>query len=166
MPTLPDPLSRLLPVARAHVRDILEHAILHAPGQPALVVSDANSGLARILTEAYRECLPDAVQLCFDSVPAAQILEAFRALKPGALVVLIQSTSFRLGEFRIRVELFKQGLKVIEHPHLARMPEPEYAAYVDALAYDPAYYRVLGAELKRRIDCAPGAVVRSGGESL
>ena len=166
MPPLPEPLSSLLPAATANVRDILTHAIEHAPGRPALVVSDGNSGLARILSEAYRQCLPDAVQLCFDSVPAAEILKAFAALEPGALVVLIQSTNFRLGEFRIRVELFKQGLKVIEHPHLARMPEPEYAAYIDALAYDPAYYRVLGAELKRRIDSAPGAVVHSGGESL
>ena len=166
MPPLPEPLSSLLPAARAHVRDILTHAIQHAPNRSALVVSDGNSGLARILTEAYRQCLPDALQLCFDSVPAAEILKAFGALEPGALVVLIQSTNFRLGEFRIRVELFKQGLKVIEHPHLARMREPEYAAYVDALAYDPAYYRVLGAELKRRIDSAPGAVVHSGGESL
>ncbi|MEO7037202.1 MAG: hypothetical protein ABI548_24830 [Polyangiaceae bacterium] len=166
MPLLPEPLSNLLPAARANVHDILTLAIEHAPGRPAVVVSDANSGLARILSEAYRACLPDAVHLDFDSVPAAQILEAFGALEAGALVVLIQSTSFRLGEFRIRVELFKQGLKVIEHPHLSRMPEPEYAAYVDALAYDPAYYRGVGAELKRRIDSAPGAVVHSGGESL
>ncbi|MEO8899946.1 MAG: hypothetical protein ABI488_00165 [Polyangiaceae bacterium] len=166
MPLLTEPLSSLLAAARANVHDILTHAIEHAAGRPALVVSDAHSGLARILSEAYRVCLPDAVHLDFDSVPAAQILEAFSALEAGALVVLIQSTSFRLGEFRIRVELFKQGLKVIEHPHLSRMPEPEYAAYVDALAYDPAYYRGVGAELKRRIDSAPGAVVHSGGESL
>jgi aminopeptidase len=166
MSPLPELLSNLLPTARANVRDILAHAVEHGKGQPALVVSDGNSGLARILSEAYAQCLPSAVHLDFDSVPAAQILEAFSALEAGALVVLIQSTNFRLGEFRIRVELFKQGLKVIEHPHLARMPEPEYAAYVDALAYDPAYYRGVGAELKRRLDSAPGAVVHSGGESL
>ena len=166
MAQLPEPLLSLLPAAKAHVGDILTHAMQHGPGRRALVVSDGSSGLARILAEAYRQCLPDAVHLSFESVPAAEILAAFSALEAGALVVLIQSTNFRLGEFRIRVELFKQGLKVIEHPHLARMPEPEYAAYIDALAYDPAYYRGVGAELKRRIDSAPGAVVHSGGESL
>lgn len=159
-------LSNLLPVARVHVHDLLTLAIEHAPTRPALVVSDGNCELAEILTEAYRHCLPDAVQLCFDSVSAESILEAFAALPPGALVVLIQSTSFRLAEFRIRVELFKRGLKVIEHPHLGRMLAAEYPAYIDALAYDPAYYRVLGAELKRRIDSASGAVVESGGERL
>jgi len=166
MPPLAESPSNLHRPACAHVRDILIHAVQHTPERPALIVSDGNSDLARILTEAYRHCLPDAVQLCFDSVPAAQILEAFAALPSGALVVLIQSTSFRLGEFRIRVELFKRGLKVIEHPHLARMQAAEYAAYIDALAYDPAYYRVLGAELKRRIDGASGAIVQSAGERL
>jgi len=166
MPPLSDSHAHLLSAARVHVRDILTHAIQHTPEQPALVVSDGNCDLARILTEAYAHCLPNAAQLCFDSLAASQILEAIAALPPGALVVLIQSTSFRLGEFRIRVELFKRGLKVIEHPHLARMLAAEYPTYIDALAYDPAYYRVIGAELKRRIDSASGAIVRGGGEQL
>jgi aminopeptidase len=54
---------------------------------------------------------------------------------------------------------------VIEHPHLARM-DGEVATYVDALAYDPVYYRGVGAELKRRIDGAGSAVVDSAGELL
>jgi aminopeptidase len=166
MPPLPESHSNLLSTACVHVRDILTHAIEHSTAQPALIVSDDNCELSGILTEAYRHCLPGAAHLGFDSVPAAQILEAFAALPPGALVVLIQSTSFRLAEFRIRVELFKRGLKVIEHPHLRRMLADEYATYIDALAYDPSYYRVLGAELKRRIDSASGAVVESCGERL
>jgi aminopeptidase len=166
MPPLSESFANLLPITRDHVRDILSHAIEHTSEHPALIVSDGNSELACLLTEAYRQCLPDAVHLGFDSVPAAQILEAFAALPSGALVVLIQSTSFRLAEFRIRVELFKRGLKVIEHPHLRRMLAAEYPVYIDALAYDPSYYRVVGAELKRRIDSASGAVVESGGERL
>ena len=166
MPPSSEFLSNLQRAARVHVHDILTHAIEHSPTRPALIVSDGNSELAVILTEAYRHCLPDAQELGFDSVSAASILEAFAALPPGALVVLIQSTSFRLAEFRIRVELFKRGLKVIEHPHLARMLATEYPAYIDALAYDPAYYRGIGAELKRRIDSASGAILESGGERL
>jgi hypothetical protein len=118
-----------------------------------------------VLAAAYRACLPDALHLSFDELAPEQILRAFEELAGGDLVVLIQSTSFRLGAFRIRVELFKRGLKVIEHPHLARM-EAEAAIYVDALAYEPAYYRGVGAELKRRIDSASSAVVDSGGELL
>ncbi len=79
---------------------------------------------------------------------------AIDALAPDALVVLVQSTRFELGEFRFRLELFRRGLRVIEHPHLARIREAEHAIFVDALAYDPDWYRGLGAALKARIDAA------------
>jgi aminopeptidase len=152
--------------AERHVRDILRHALEHEPGRRAVVVADAQCGLAQLLAGAYRACLPDAVHLRFHEVEQERILRAFAQLTAGDLVVLIQSTSFRLDAFRIRVELFKRGLKVIEHPHLARMEPGEYATYVEALAYDPAYYRRVGGELKRRIDAASSAVVDSGGEQL
>src|SRR4051812_18561422 len=112
MPPSPESLSALKTAACIHVHDILTYAIEHPKARPALIVSDAKSELAGVLSEAYRHCLPEAVQLDFDSVPTASILEAFAALPSGALVVLLQSTSFRLAEFRIRVELFKRGLKV------------------------------------------------------
>ncbi len=165
-PLLVDALLPPLAVAQAHVGDILTHAILHEPGRRAVVVADSASPLACLLAAAYRACLPDALHLSFDTVPQEQLLQAFAKLNAGDLVVLVQSTSFRLGAFRIRVELFKRGLKVIEHPHLARMAESEYATYIDALAYDPVYYRGVGGALKRRIDAAAGAVVDSGGERL
>src|SRR6188768_1929994 len=149
--------------AERHVRDILRHALQHEPGRRAVVVADAQCGLAQLLASTYRACLPDAIHLRFDEVEQERILLAFAQLAAGDLVVLIQSTSFRLDAFRIRVELFKRGLKVIEHPHLARIEPGEYATYVEALAYDPAYYRRVGGELKRRIDAASSAVVTSGG---
>jgi aminopeptidase len=151
--------------ATRHVGDILTHAILHT-NQRAVVVADERSALSRTLAGAYRACLPNAAYVSFDSVSPEEVLQSFADLTAGDLVVLIQSTNFRLGEFRIRVELFKRGLKVIEHPHLGRMQESECATYIDALAYDPAYYRGVGGALKRLIDAAPGAVVESGGERL
>jgi len=151
--------------AERNVRDILTHALLHT-NRRAVVVADEGSDLSRTLAKAYRACLPDALYISFDAVSPEQVLQSFADLEAGDLVVLVQSTSFRLGAFRIRVELFKRGLKVIEHPHLARMPESEHDTYVDALAYDPAYYRGVGNELKRRIDSASGAIVDSGGERL
>ena len=86
--------------------------------------------------------------------------------RSGSLVVLIQSTSFRLEAFRIRIELFKRGLKVIEHVHLSRMPGVQGLHYIASLAYDPAYYRGVGHALKERIDRARHGMVDSGGEQL
>jgi len=130
------------------------------------VVWDGQCDLAVALTEAYRRCLPDALFIEFDSSAPESVLTAFEQLSPGDLVVLIQSTSFRLDAFRIRVELFKRSLKVIEHPHLERMNGEEALTYIDSLAYDPAYYRGVGNALKTRLDNAKVGVIDSGGEQL
>jgi aminopeptidase len=141
-------------------------SIEHTPARSAIVVWDGQSALAVALTEAYRRCLPDATFIDFNSLTAEAVLAAFEQLSPGDLVVLIQSTSFRLDAFRIRVELFKRSLKVIEHPHLERMTGEEALTYIDSLAYDPAYFRGVGNALKTRIDNAEVGVIDSGGEQL
>jgi hypothetical protein len=152
--------------AQTHVNAILTHAFAHDASQPALLVFDTRCQLAQMLTRAYQACLPQAQLIDFDATEPASILAQIETQVPGTLVVLVQSSNFRLGAYRIRVELFKRGLKVIEHPHLNRMPGPEVAHYIASLAYDPAYYRGVGRALKQRIDAAPGGVVDSGGAQL
>lgn len=158
--------AHAIDAATHHLHDVLSLAIEHGPAQGALVVFDARTGLSRALTQAYRNNLPQAQFLDFDTLQADAVLAAFRAMAAHDLVVLVQSTNFRLEAFRIRVELFKLGLKVIEHVHLARMPGAQGERYIDALAYDATYYRGVGQALKARIDAAPGAVVHGGGEQL
>lgn len=166
LPPTPDLPAQAIDAASAHLHDVLAVAIEHGPAQRALVVHDTRTSLARALVEAYRRNLPEADLLDFDSVDASDVLARFRALAPNDLVVLVQSTNFRLEAFRIRVELFKLGLKVIEHVHLSRMPGEQGERYIDALAYDPAYFRGVGSALKERIDAAPQARVCGGGEEL
>jgi leucyl aminopeptidase (aminopeptidase T) len=158
--------AHAIDAATAHVRDILGIAVEHGPAHAALVVYDRRTGLARALFEAYRRNLPEARLVDFDSVSSEEVLAAFRRMSAGDLVVLVQSTNFRLDGFRIRVELFKLGLKVIEHVHLSRMPGAQAEHYIEALAYDPDYYRGTGHALKARIDSAPHARVCGGGETL
>lgn len=155
-----------LAAAKKNVGDILALAIEHTPQHAAMVVFDSRCELAVALTAAYRHCLPEATFIDFDAVTPEFVLAAFKPLAPSDLVVLIQSTSFRLEAFRIRVELFKRSLKVIEHLHLSRMPGAQAIDYIAALAYDPAYYRGTGNALKQRIDNASSGVVDSGGEQL
>jgi hypothetical protein len=158
--------SSAIDAATAHLRDVLAIALEHGPQQRALVVFDTRTGLARALVEAYRRNLPDADFIDFDSVDSSTVLAAFRTYAPGDLVVLVQSSNFRLDGFRLRVELFKLGLKVIEHVHLSRMPGAQGAHYIASLAYDPAYFRGVGHALKRRIDAASRAEVHGGGDVL
>lgn len=158
--------AEIVNAATEHIKDILALAIMHTPEQAAIVVYDTQCPLAMALMTAYQHCLPTAIFINFEQVTHAHILAALNDLKPSDLVVLIQSTNFRLGAFRIRIELFKQSLKVIEHPHLMRMPGIQGVYYINSLAYDPAYYRGIGSSLKARIDRAKSAVVDSGDERL
>jgi len=165
LPDSPDLPAHAIDAAASHVHAILGIAIEHGPAHRALVVYDERTGLSRALVAAYRRNLPDADFVDFDSVQPDEVLARFRSMAAQDLVVLVQSTNFRLEAFRIRVELFKLGLKVIEHVHLSRMPGPQAEHYIEALAYDPAYFRGVGRALKSRIDAAPhGRVVGDGAE--
>lgn len=148
--------------ATSHVNDILSIAIQHTEANSAVVVFDQRCELAQIICAAYQRCLPKARFIDFDAVTPEFVLEEFAPLRAADLVVLIQSTNFRLEAFRIRVELFKRQLKVIEHPHLARMSGDEIAWYVESLAYDPNYFRTVGHALKGRIDRASKGCIDSG----
>ncbi len=158
--------DQLTQTAANHLRDILLHAIVHDPAQTAVVIYDTQCPLAVTLTKAYQHVLPAARYVHFETVTNEDVFALFDTLAPGDLVVLIQSTSFRMKDFRIRVELFEKFIKVIEHPYLARMPGQQSVYYIDSLAYDPAYYRGVGHALKGRIDSASQAVVDSDGEQL
>ncbi len=135
-----------------NLRDLIQQAFEYQKTDPCFVLYDSRHALSSLLAEAYQEILGKENAWDFDANKPESIFEKIHALPPQSLVVLIQSSSFRLNEFRFRIELFKRGLKVLEHAHLERIQEEEFSAYVDSLAYDPSYYRNLGRALKTKID--------------
>ncbi len=156
----------LVCIAEKNLHDILTQIFQHAAPLKAVVVFDVDCELANILTQAYQRCLPEAQFIDFSKHSPDAVLAVFAGLASSDLVVLVQSTNFRLEAFRIRVELFKRGLKVIEHPHLSRMVGEEVRYYIDALAYDPVYFRGVGCGLKAIIDQAQCACLDSGGNQF
>lgn len=160
------PSPDLINTAHKHIADILRLSFSHTDKEAAVVVFDTNCELAVLLTEAYRRAIPHANFIDFASIQPNDLLEIFKKLKAGDLAVMIQSNSFRLSEFRIRVELFNLSIKAIEHPHLDVMTGDEIGYYIDSLAYDAEYYRGSGQALRERIDRARVGVVESGGEKL
>ncbi len=153
-------------MASHNVSDILTIAMEHTADRAAVVVADERTELSRILLRAYAECLRGARILSFDQVEHDDVKAAFAELRESDLVVLIQSSVFRIPDLRIRVELYRRGIKVIEHSNLERMAEDEIAHYIAALAYDPAYYRGVGHPLKARLDAARSVRIESDGEVL
>jgi aminopeptidase len=71
------------------------------------------------------------------------IKESLTSLPNNSIVVLVQSTNFRLSTFRIRLELFHRGIHVVEHNHLAYIKEDEYETFYNSLEYrTPEYVRL------------------------
>jgi aminopeptidase len=151
---------------KSHLADTVTHALLHTAAQRALVIFDRRSELSRLLADGYAAILPEAGTVDFDQVTQAEVLARIGEYESGDLVVMIESTRFDIREFRFRLELFRRGLRVIEHPHLGMMAGDEVQTYVEALAYDAVYYRGVGTRLKERIDRAREIRVVSPGGTL
>lgn len=149
-----------------NLQDTLNHAIEYTEDRNAVVVFDRESALASLVADGYAEALPSATMVNFTETTPEAILDLVDSLLPKDLVVLVQSTSFRLNAFRFRLELFKRRLAVVEHPHLGRMTGDQIEVYCDSLAYDAAYYRGLGVRLKQRIDVAKHVVLECEGGEL
>ena len=148
-----------------NLRDLLVHA-LRMGAEPVLVLHDLRTPLSRLLTEGFRQAVPDGTFMDVDAHSPADLMAMVEALAPGSLVVLVESTRFELKEHRFRLYLFQRGLKVMELPHLGRMAGEEMGIYVDALAYDPDHLRPLGRALKACIDGAERIRLVSGADEL
>ena len=144
-----------------NLSELLDLAIGHQEPTPALILADARSVLSRRLADGYRAVRPLASFVDIDGTSPTEVLRTIDTLPKGSLVVLLESTRFELAEFRFRLELFKRGLAVVEHPHLGRIPEEEQATYIDALAHDPRWLGETGRALKARVDRASTIVVRT-----
>ena len=157
----------LLASATQNIQDILKLSIKHDNNaHSALVIYDTNYGLTDILTSAYRKVLPNAKFIDFNTQSKEEIVNEFNILKPGDLVVLIQSTNFLLNEFRIRLHLFNNKLKVIEHMHLARNVESVWDVYINSLGYNKNYYPIIGPKLKSILDATKVLKIKSGDAEL
>jgi hypothetical protein len=152
--------------AIAHSKTILDKVFLHDDTHKAVIVYDTDSTLSNILAKAYRANLPQATYINFHESTPEDIRAVFDTLKALDMVILIQSTSFRLDAFRIRVELFKRKIKVLEHPHLGRMKADEVSHYINALEYDTQNIKETGLALKAKMDVAQTCVIHSGEEQL
>lgn len=159
-------IEKLVQTAQQHLQDVLHLVFHHTNKEKAVVIYDTNSLLSNVLSQAYKRALPHGTFIDFNTNTPEEILTRLNTLEKYDLVALVQSTNFRLDAFRMRVELFKRKIKVIEHPHLSRITDKDASYYIDALAYDAEYYRGVGRALKAKIDNSPSGVIDSGGEFL
>lgn len=158
--------QKLSVIAEKNITDIVNLAIEHDHAQKILVIYDLESGLSEILFTAYKASFPKANFVHFNTTEKEKVLAAIEQMVENDLVVLIQSTDFRLDKFRIRLHLFQKGIKVIDHMHLSRNPQEQHETYLNALSYDPQWYRGLGHRLKDTLTNTSKLQIKCGEQEL
>ena len=114
--------------------------------KPVICVYDTHSELSKLLAEGYENTLKDidnAEMIDFDSLPKEELKEKLMSLSEWATVILVQSTNFRLDDFRIRLNLNNQGVGCLEHNHLQYLPSEHTENYIDSIVYNTDYYEGL-----------------------
>lgn len=132
-----------------------------------LVLYDNDYELTQILKHAYESSHdPSKTQsLCVPDNEQSYVIEKINSLKEGDVVVVVQSTTFRLNEYRLRIELFKKGLKTIEHHYLNMLPPDQYRNFINSLSFVPdENVKKLAHGLKNRIDNAKKITVKCFGD--
>ncbi|MBI2102729.1 hypothetical protein HYT55_02730 [Candidatus Woesearchaeota archaeon] len=128
--------------ALQNAQDILLKNYHLTKSQFALLLYDHKSVLSRLLAEAYSTVIgagPHEI-IDVDLQPEEAIISRLQALPPHSLVILVQSTSFRMTKHRLRADLFRAGHRVIEHARLAYNTEEQIENYIKSLKYDTPYY--------------------------
>ncbi len=153
-------------LALRNVKDTLAIAMEHDGTRACVLLADERSELSRALLATYVEAIPNVRVVLFDENAPQLARAALDELQAGDLAVLVQSSVFRMPDYRIRVELYKRDVKVMEHSNLDRMIGEQVGNYFAALAYDPAYYRTIGHALQAQMNAAQSTRIESGPETL
>jgi len=158
-----------------HVKDIIvrnyKYNVEDLNSAKFLIIYDNNSTLSKLLFEAYKSVLPAATHVDYYAQDPELIKDSLSNFKTGDLVILIQSSSFRMSNFRWRLELFNLGMAVIEHGHLGSNKDEEIENYLDSLEYQGEYYEkatnylkpLLEKSGKIEVECEGTKLVYEGG---
>ncbi len=121
-----------------------------------ILIYDLESPLSKLIAEAYIQNLKNINSEIIDinTVNKDELIKRLWALKEFSTVILVQSTNFRLDNFRIRLQLHNNWVGCLEHNHLQYMKDDEYENYADAIEYKTPYYDKLSLKLKEICDNA------------
>lgn len=124
---------------------------------PVVLVYDLDSTLSTEISKWYIKnlrSLANAKLINFDTIDKTELKNLLLSLEKNSTVILVQSTNFRLEDFRIRVSLHKRWVWCLEHNHLAYIKDEEVENYASAIEYKTPYYEELSNKLKNLSDNA------------
>lgn len=119
-----------------------------------LLIYDTESELSKLVSNAYIKNLEwkNAEIIDINQVNKDELIKRLWSLQEFSTVILVQSTNFRLDNFRIRLQLHNNNVWCLEHNHLLYMKDSEYENYADSIEYLTPYYEELSAKLKTLSD--------------
>jgi len=127
---------------------------MQSKNEVQVLLFDRQCDLAVLLANAYSANMPKAEKINFDEEDPEVLREKLLSLSTGSTVVLVQSSNFRLDDFRIRLQLFNAGIGCLEHAHLKYYEPDEYETYANALKYRGEEYKNLGNTLAEKLEKA------------
>lgn len=134
-----------------------------------VLVYDKDSKLSVLIWEAYAQNLSEnspliqrrgvggegvEIIIFSESTNKKQLQDFLMSLEENSTVILVQSTNFRLDNFRIRLNLKNIWVWCLEHNHLWYMKDNQIENYIDAIEYNTPYYEWLSDFLKEKIGSA------------
>ena len=159
--------GKILDKATKACRDAIEKDLKLQQGQRVVLVHQANSGseLNKILFEAYSSALEGHElfeTIDYDAIDAHDLKKKLYALNAGDVAILIQNDSFRMSDYRIRLDLKNRDIFVIEHNHLHfDDTEEKRENYVNALTCDKEHYQKVASNFEKLIMNAKKIIIES-----
>ena len=125
-------MTNLENLAFEATKNILEHNLqIYNPKivwKKVVLIYDLDSILSKLIANWYIENLknyPNAEIIEFCKYSPSEIKEKILSLEEYSAVIMVESTNFRLEEFRIRMSLQHRNIAWIEHNHLTYIKETE-----------------------------------------
>jgi hypothetical protein len=120
-----------------------------------LAIYDKESNLSNLLEHAFsfatKELENKYESIDFNSNSQEKILKQIEQYNKEDIVILIQSTSFRVSNYRWRNELCNLGFKVIEFGHLNKM-DNEVENFIESLTDDFNHYNEISTKLMNNLE--------------
>jgi hypothetical protein len=110
-----------------------------------LIIYDTETTLAQELKKSFAKACEELAN-SYDCLDFKHFnLETFKEelewnYKKGDIIILLQSTSFRVSKFRWRNELCSKGFKVLEMGQLRKIKENEIPTFINSLHNDKEHY--------------------------
>lgn len=120
-----------------------------------VLIYDNESKLSRLISEWYIKNLKNHSNfeiIKYHENKQKEIKDKILSLNEYDSVIMVESTNFRLEEFRIRMSLQHRNIAWIEHNHLKYIEENQIQTYLEAISFQSDYFGKVSNFLKQKND--------------